>query len=277
MQLNNKVIILAISLGIGNLSIFSASDHTSDPIILDEISKVVAIKQSQLSNAAPTSLEISKVVDGVVTKTDITVNSTPNEATTLDQSDTSAVLRGVPAKNVTALDIMSDHLKKVGASTQVVTDQPADHVINIDHNALGNKKEILKLLEQDHEDNVKDLIKYRWCFRKSANFTELFSNIFKYLGLGTTPTAGGCSLVGWQVAANYIIFCGTLCVAAHVICIGWAKCSAREEGEREDQLKSLAETVKFKVTPLKPIIVDSEDGASPPNNSGAANSGSAKV
>ena len=38
-----------------------------------------------------------------------------------------------------------------------------------------------------------------------------------------------------------------------------AKCSSREEGEREDQLDKLAEAVGFEITRIQPVIADDPD------------------
>jgi hypothetical protein len=119
--------------------------------------------------------------------------------------------------------------------------------------------EITRMLEQDHKDNVSDLIQYRWVFRKFANITEVFGNGLLYLGTGLNTIAAGITMVGSQQTANIILFVGTACVAGHVTFLGLAKCSAREQGEREIQLESLANAVGFQITPLKPEITDDED------------------
>ncbi len=119
--------------------------------------------------------------------------------------------------------------------------------------------EITRMLEQDHKDNVSDLIQYRWVFRKLANITEAFGNGLLYLGTGLNTIAAGVTMVGSQQTANIILFIGTACVAGHVTFLGLAKCSAREQGEREGQLESLANAVGFQITSLQPEIIDDDE------------------
>ncbi len=115
------------------------------------------------------------------------------------------------------------------------------------------------MLGQDHENNVRDLINSRWLFRKLANYTESFGNGLLYLGTGLSTIATGVTILGSKESANTIQFISTACFAAHVTLIGFARCSAREEDQRESQLKSLADTVGFTVIPLEPKISDDED------------------
>ena len=140
------------------------------------------------------------------------------------------------------------------------------------HTHLGEvrSREIVGLLEQDHEDNVKDLIKYRWCFRKCANFTEAIGNGLLYLGSGLATVAGGVKLVGSDSVSNILLFASTICFASHVTLIGCAKCSSREERERENQLDKLADAVGFSVTSLNCPIVDDDDGKGAAHNTAFA-------
>jgi uncharacterized membrane protein affecting hemolysin expression len=66
-------------------------------------------------------------------------------------------------------------------------------------------------------------------------------------------------MVGSQQTANIILFIGTACVAGHVTFLGLAKCSAREQGEREGQLENLANAVGFQITSLQPEIIDDDE------------------
>jgi hypothetical protein len=82
---------------------------------------------------------------------------------------------------------------------------------------------------------------------------------FIYLGTGLSTIATGVTILGSKESANTIQFISTACFAAHVTLIGFARCSAREEDQRESQLKSLADAVGFTVIPLEPKISDDED------------------
>lgn len=111
------------------------------------------------------------------------------------------------------------------------------------------------VLGADYEDNVRDLVKTRKCFRKTANCTEAIGNTFLYLSSGSAAIATACSLI-FPVATPYVLFVSTAFLGGHVTLIGIAKCSAREEGEREKQLTDLAQHVGFQEIPLQPTITD---------------------
>ena len=81
-------------------------------------------------------------------------------------------------------------------------------------------------------------------------------NSLLYLGSGCAAVAGGISLIGSKDLANIFLFVNTVCFAGHVTLIGCAKCSSREEDEREDELADLAKEVGFRVTTLKSNVVD---------------------
>ena len=157
-----------------------------------------------------------------------------------------------------------DHVIEMGK-----LDGPKHHDTRT-HLGEVRSKEIVGLLEQDHEDNVKDLIKYRWCFRKCANFTEAFGNGLLYLGSGLATIAGGVKMVGSDHVSNILLFTSTVCFAGHVTLIGLAKCSSREERERENQLDKLADAVGFSVTALNCPIVDEDDGKGAAHSSALA-------
>ncbi len=112
------------------------------------------------------------------------------------------------------------------------------------------------LLEVDYERNVGDLIQSRWFFRKTANCTEAFGNTLLYIGSGAASVAAGIKLIGSDSLSSMFLFASTACFAAHISLIGIAKCSAREEGEREIQLTTLAQQVGFKIVSLEPRITD---------------------
>jgi hypothetical protein len=166
----------------------------------------------------------------------------------------------------TGLEIVENAVEK---KTRPVSDHVAIDMVKLDgqkqhdtrtHLGKAKSAEIVGLLEQDHEDNVKDLIKYRWCFRKCANFTEAIGNGLLYLGSGLATVAGGVKMVGSDHVSNILLFTSTVCFASHVTLIGCAKCSAREQRERENQLDKLANAVDFPVTALYTPIVDEDEG-----------------
>ena len=115
------------------------------------------------------------------------------------------------------------------------------------------------LFEADYERNVGDLIQTRWFYRKTANCTEATGNTLLYIGSGAASVAAGIKLVGSDDLSNMFLFASTACFAAHITLIGIAKCSAREETEREAQLSALADEVGFKIVPLETHVTD--DGA----------------
>jgi hypothetical protein len=112
------------------------------------------------------------------------------------------------------------------------------------------------LLEADYEKNLGDLIQTRWFFRKTANCTEALGNTLLYIGSGTASVAAGIKLIGSSELSDIFLFASTACFAAHITFIGVAKCSSREEAEREGLLETLADEVGFKVIPLKTNITD---------------------
>lgn len=123
--------------------------------------------------------------------------------------------------------------------------------------------EVRAILSEDYRDNVKDLVRTRWFFRKATNYTEGFSNALLYIGSGSSAIAAAGSLI-FPVAVPYILFGGATCFAMHLTLAGLARCSAREEGEREHLLKELADTVGFKVVNLQPTVVVDEAAAPSP-------------
>ena len=128
-------------------------------------------------------------------------------------------------------------------------------------NVISRASRVVSALEKDYEDNVSSLIRSRWIFRKSANVAEVLGNGFLYIGAGSSTVAGGVAMVGSQSIANILLFSSTVCFAAHIIFIGFAKCCAREEREREKQLDALAKRIGFSVIPLEPIITDDALGS----------------
>lgn len=113
------------------------------------------------------------------------------------------------------------------------------------------------LLSVDYGRNVSDLVNMRWFFRKVANCSEAFGNVLLYVGSGASAMASGVKLVeGSGNLMNILLFGSTACFAAHITFIGIAKCSAREEEERENHLANLAHEVNFTVVPLVPTVND---------------------
>ena len=68
--------------------------------------------------------------------------------------------------------------------------------------------------------------------------------------------AAGIKLIGSEDLSNIFLFASTACFAAHITFIGIAKCSSREQSEREKQLVTLADEVGFKVVSLETRVTD---------------------
>ncbi len=145
--------------------------------------------------------------------------------------------------NTEGVDTISSHDSSViahrtGIREQVVTDV---------HN----------LLSADYGINVTDVVNMRWFFRKASHISEAFGNVLLYVGSGASAMASGVKLVeGSDNLMNILLFGSTACFAAHITFIGIAKCSAREEEERENHLANLAHEVNFTVVPLVPTVND---------------------
>lgn len=116
----------------------------------------------------------------------------------------------------------------------------------------------IELFNADYTRNVEDLLKTRRFFRKAANWSEASGNTFLYVSAGAPAIAAAIHPFS-SFAANIITGVGLVSLGTHVALIGLAKCSAREEGEREKQLKALAEQVGFQVVPLIPTITDDSE------------------
>jgi hypothetical protein len=114
--------------------------------------------------------------------------------------------------------------------------------------------EVHDLLSQDYKKNVEDLTCTRRVLRKIANISEISGNALTYIGRGATILAASTSLVKAGYLSNILLFAGATCFAIHFTCIGFAKCSAREEAEREKQLDLLAAKVNIHVVPIIPTI-----------------------
>lgn len=112
------------------------------------------------------------------------------------------------------------------------------------------------LLSEDFKKNLKDLLWTRLLFRKVANISESFGNFLSATGVGLTTLSAATHLIKADNLSNILLFSGSACFAAHLTFIGIAKCSAREEEEREMQLKNMADEVKFNVISLIPNIQD---------------------
>ncbi|MEI6627910.1 MAG: hypothetical protein WCN27_00680 [Alphaproteobacteria bacterium] len=156
------------------------------------------------------------------------------------------------------LEEMASALDRAAASRVVVG---ALEKKGHEDSAISRASRVIGALEKDYEDNVISLIRSRWIFRKSANVAEVLGNGFLYIGAGLSTVAGGVAMVGSQNIANILLFSSTACFATHIIFIGFAKCCAREEREREKQLDALAKRVGFSVVHLEPIITDDAVGS----------------
>jgi hypothetical protein len=117
--------------------------------------------------------------------------------------------------------------------------------------------DVHNLLSADYGRNVSDVVNMRWFFRKAANCSEAFGNVLLYVGSGASAMASGVKLVeGSGNLMNILLFGSTACFAVHITFIGIAKCSAREEEERENHLANLAHEVNFTVVPLVTTVND---------------------
>lgn len=112
------------------------------------------------------------------------------------------------------------------------------------------------LLSNDYERNVEDLLWTRLVFRKVANISEVLGNSLSSIGVGATTLAAGTHLIKADYLSDILLFTGAACFAVHLTFIGIAKCSAREEEEREGHLKALAKEVRFNIVPLIPTVED---------------------
>ena len=117
--------------------------------------------------------------------------------------------------------------------------------------------DVHNLLSADYGQNVSDVLSMRWFFRKASHISEAFGNVLLYVGSGASAMASGVKLIeGSDNLMNILLFGSTACFATHITFIGIAKCSAREEEERENHLSNLAREVNFTVVPLVPTVND---------------------
>ena len=117
--------------------------------------------------------------------------------------------------------------------------------------------DVHNLLSADYGENVSDVLNTRWFFRKASHISEAFGNVLLYVGSGASAMASGVRLIdGSDNLMNVLLFGSTACFATHITFVGIAKCSAREEEERENHLANLAREVNFTVVPLVPTVND---------------------
>ena len=126
----------------------------------------------------------------------------------------------------------------------------------------ATRDHVVTLLSNDNERIVADLIQTRWCFRKTANYTNVIGNTSLYLGSAASAVAAASSLI-FPTAVPYILWSGATFFAVHALGIGVAKCSAAQEDVREQQLKSVAQGLGFPVIPVEPVVIDA--GATVPS------------
>jgi hypothetical protein len=184
-------------------------------------------------------------------------------ATIVNAADSQATTLQTAASEASRLLPRPTHAYSVDPTTAVGTTH---------HTPLNEQTviEVRTILSQDYRDNVQDLVRTRWFFRKATNYTEGFSNALLYIGSGSSAIAAAGSLI-FPVAVPYILFGGATCFAMHLTLAGLARCSAREEGEREHLLKELADTVGFKVVNLQPTVVVDEAAEPSPASAAARN------
>jgi hypothetical protein len=114
------------------------------------------------------------------------------------------------------------------------------------------------ILSNDYIENLKDLRKTRWFFRKVSSYTGCIANVLLHGGGGISIISSGIQVVqGEQIST--ISLAASVCYAAYGVFIGIAKCSAAEERERENHLKDLARKVGFSIVPLPHTVVDAAD------------------
>lgn len=118
---------------------------------------------------------------------------------------------------------------------------------------------IRQKLADEYTREVDDMIYYRSCFRKCANWNEAIGNTAGYLAMAATPLAGAVMLIpAAAVASPYIVLVGTVAVGVKVFCMGVASCSARETAERHQTLEQLASAIGARPVNITPTITGPE-------------------
>lgn len=135
--------------------------------------------------------------------------------------------------------------------------------INIEH-----IREVHKMFSDNFRDNIRDLIRMEWFFKKTANITECVGNFLLYSGVGLSTLSTVMCLVNAEEYSNTVSFSGTACTVGYVFCLGLARCAAREENQRNAYLKLLSKKVGFNFTPWTHTVIDGADNLNvdPSNN-----------
>lgn len=126
---------------------------------------------------------------------------------------------------------------------------------------LEDVREVHQILSDDYKDNVKDLVRMRWIFRKAAGFTECFGNTCLHVGAGLATISTVMCLIDAGSLSNTISFAGTACIVTYVSLLGIARCCAREEKERDLLLKNLSKKVNFDFVSIQHTVVDGAEDA----------------
>lgn len=133
---------------------------------------------------------------------------------------------------------------------------------------LADVREVHQIFSNDYKDNVKDLVRMRWIFRKAAGLTECLGNACLHVGAGLSTLSTVMCLIDAEEISNVISFSGTTCIVAYVAFLGIARCCAREEKERDLLLKNLSKKVNFDFASIQHTVVDGADNLEDldPNN-----------
>lgn len=112
------------------------------------------------------------------------------------------------------------------------------------HRKVTVPSQTFKLLQEDYNSNARDILRFRWFLRKAAVGFEAFGNTFVYLSAGAPAVAGAIRPFSEELSAT-ITSAGLVCLGIHVTFIGMAKCSARLETEKENQVNQIAQQEGF--------------------------------
>jgi hypothetical protein len=119
------------------------------------------------------------------------------------------------------------------------------------------------IYNKDYLDNVNDFFKSRWCYRKITNFAEAAANTFLHLGSACSAISAVGSLV-FPNAVQYVLFTGGSCYALYLGFAGIAKCSTREQKEREELLTRALEPVGMNPVNFLTNVTIDDPAQSPP-------------
>lgn len=118
-----------------------------------------------------------------------------------------------------------------------------------------------EVLENDYKRNLRDYVRSRFVLRKCAEVADFIGNALLYLGSCTSSVASTVHLIirdvpTAQYTSNLLLFVSTGLFAFHVTMISFAKYTVKEEVEKEQQLRELANVIGFQVIPLTPSVTE---------------------